>query len=282
MFKYKFRKLLFKVYANLYYLLYKISGKKVSSDQCQISFFKLWSFFVKDFYYTIANDRVYYNPLRSGVGWVAFFNKSFEQEELDQCKKLIKADDIVFDIGANIGSHSLLFSSLASNGIVYSIEPSRITFENLLRNIKYKENIVPLSVAVSNANELLSFYECDNDVMSGLKNTDRSSITYINKVPAVKMDDLANMLNIQKLDFVKIDVEGLETEVIEGFVNTLSKFKPIIFCEIYSGTNSNPDSNKTISLISSLGYNTFVLKGDALVEFEKHDDNYHNYFFISK
>ncbi len=279
---YGFRKAIYKLYANIYHLIFKLRGKKANSDDCQISFFRFWSFFVKDFYYTINEDRVYYNPLRSGVGWVAFFNKSFEQEELDQCKKLIKQDDVVIDIGANIGSHSLLFASLANKGIVYSIEPSRITFENLLRNIKYKDNIVPLSVAVSNTNEILNFYECDNDVMSGLKNTDRSGITYVNKVPAVRMDDLAKLLNLQKLDFVKIDVEGLETEVIEGFIDTLAKFKPIVFCEIYSGTNSNPDSNKTINLISSIGYDIFVLKGNNLVPFEKHDDNYHNYFFISK
>ncbi len=282
MFKYKLRRSIFNIYAHVYYLVHKIMGKKVNYDQCQISFFKFWEFFTKDFYYKIGDDKVFYNPIRSGVGWVAFFNKSFEQEELDQCKKLIKTDDVVFDIGANIGSHSLLFSSLANKGIVYSVEPSRITFANLLRNVKYKDNIVPLSVAVSNTNALLNFYECDNDVMSGLKNTDRSGVTFVNKVPAVKLDDLCKMLSIQKLDFVKIDVEGLETEVIEGFTETLSKFKPIIFCEIYSGTNSNPDPDKTIQLINSLGYQANILKGSELVPFEKHDDNYHNYFFISK
>ncbi len=282
MFKYRVRKFLFKIFANAYNFINKLKGKKISYDEIIVAFFTFYRVFVKSYYYKIGNDKVYYNPMRSGVGWVAFFNKSFEQEELDQCKKIIKNDDVIIDIGANIGSHSLYFSSLAPNGIVYSIEPSRITFEYLLKNIKYKENIIPLSVAVSNSNEILNFYECDNDVMSGLKNTNRSNITYINKVPAVKMDNLCDLLNIQKLDFVKIDVEGLETEVIQGFLQTLSKFKPIVFCEIYSGENSNPDSDKTINLIVSLGYKAHVLVGDQLVPFTKHDDRYHNYFFISQ
>lgn len=282
MLKYKIRKLSFKVFANTYNLLNKLIGKKVSYDDIIVAFFRFLKVFVKNYYYKIGDDRVYYNPMRSGVGWVAYFNKSFEQDELNQCKKLIKSDDVIIDIGANIGSHSLYFSSLAPRGIVYSIEPSRITFEYLLKNIKYKENIIPLSLAISNTNEILNFYECDNDVMSGLKDTNRSNVSYINKIPAVQMDNLCSVLNIQKLDFVKIDVEGLETEVIQGFTQVLKKYKPVIFCEIYSGENSNPDSNKTIDLITSLGYKAHILVEDKLVPFTKHDDRYHNYFFINE
>jgi FkbM family methyltransferase len=255
-------------------------GKAADQKDYQIAFFLLLKIFQTNYYYKMGRDRIYYNPIRSGVGWIAYLHGSFENAELEQCEKLIKSGDVVMDIGANIGSHSVYFSSLAPNGIIYSIEPSRLTFEYLLKNIKRIENVIPLSLALSNTNGIAKFYECDNDVMSGLKDTERSYVSYVNKVPVVKADSLVKMLDLQNLDFVKIDVEGLESQVIEGFRETLVKFKPVIFCEIYSGTNSNPDPEGTISLIGSLGYTVFVLKANQLMPYERHDDRYHNYFFI--
>ena len=85
---------------------------------------------------------------------------------------------------------------------------------------------------------------------------------------------------MEHIDFVKIDVEGLEHNVLEGMKEIIQKYRPIIFCEIYQGTASNKHPDKTVKFVSELGYDAYILKGDALVKYIKHDDMYYNYFFI--
>ena len=82
-------------------------------------------------------------------------------------------------------------------------------------------------------------------------------------------------------------MEGLEFEVIQGMKNILQKYYPIIFCEIFKGSNSNLCPERTIEYIIDLGYNAFIFVNDSksfttLERYKKHNDESYNYLFIPK
>ncbi len=129
------------------------------------------------------------------------------------------------DIGANLGYYSCLFGFVAkSNGLVLSVEPEPENLFLLNENVKLNKlkNIRIFPVAVGNA---------DGEVTLNLykgSNRGRHSIVVTNsgrtvKVPLKRIDDLANELfsEGQRIDFMKIDVEGYEPFVIEGARATL-------------------------------------------------------------
>jgi hypothetical protein len=81
---------------------------------------------------------------------------------------------------------------------------------------------------------------------------------------------------------VKIDVEGFETQVIEGGLAMLIAMKPDLFVEIYQGRNSNPDPTRTIDLLLGIGYRAWIVADGRLRPYGRHEDNYYNYYFSAR
>lgn len=226
----------------------------------------------------IDGRNIIYNP-NSDIGRNLFFNGHFEKNELSICKQYIAQDSIVLDIGANIGLHSVYFSSIASKGFVVAFEPAPQTYQLLLKN-SGSSKIISVNIGLSDKSEFVDFYEASDDAYSGLKDTKRKPIRNIRKVLVFKLDDLfANQL-LQRIDFVKIDVEGFEQNVLLGMQHIIEKYRPVIFCEIYQGVNSNSHPDETVSLLTSKGYSAFVMAEGKLVPYEKHADALYNYLFV--
>lgn len=227
----------------------------------------------------IDGDKITYNP-NTDIGNSLFFKGEFEKNELELCKKYIRKDSIVLDVGANIGLHSIYFSKIAEKGIVFSFEPSIETFVLLLKNIKNRANVLPLNIALSDSNGISEFYVASDDAYSSLKNTKRKSIKTIQKTISYKLDDFFLSLNLDRIDFVKIDVEGLEHNVLTGMQWIIERYCPVIFCEIYKGESSNQHPEKTINLLIGKGYDAFVMAENELSRYEKHVDSMYNYLFL--
>ena len=62
----------------------------------------------------------------------------------------------------------------------------------------------------------------------------------------------------------------------------IEKYKPVIFCEIYKGTDSNEDPERTVRHLIDKGYEALVFDGEKLVNFKRHDDRFYNYFFLPR
>lgn len=145
-------------------------------------------------------------------------------------QELLSEDDIAIDVGANIGLTSIILSRHLVRGRVYSFEPSSISFELLNLNLKTNDcsNVSVENKAVSDTEATLDF-------------RDNSAYGYILKNPEiaknaeVKSITLDNYFsNQEKIDFIKIDVEGLEPEVINGAINLIRSLKPLIYLEFNS------------------------------------------------
>ena len=129
---------------------------------------------------------------------------------------LLKGDSTFFDIGANIGSYTLIASEMP-NAKVVSFEPHPGTFSLLRENVKRngRSNVHCLNVALSDSNGEVKF--TDGLESSINRVIDKSAIdSTALRVPARRLDSICEELNLAP-DFIKIDVEGYEEAVLHGF-----------------------------------------------------------------
>jgi FkbM family methyltransferase len=231
---------------------------------------------------TIAGHKFFFDPA-TDIGLELLVTGQFEQNAIAQCANFIRPDGIVIDIGANIGVHTVHFSDFARSGSVICFEPARSTFAYLLRNTQHLTNVIPLNVALSDATGLRRFFVAADNAYSGLKDTGRKAILRQEFIACFKGDDiLLAMLENKRVDLIKIDVEGLEMQVLSGMSMFIAAHRPIIFCEIFGGQQSNPDPTSTVQYCVSLGYDAFVLSGAQLIPAGPHSDRFYNYFFIPR
>ncbi|MBK1971979.1 FkbM family methyltransferase [Campylobacter sp. TTU_617] len=204
-----------------------------------------------------------------GVGFQFLNYGSFDPEEIDLCLTLLKLrrkyyKDNVFaiDCGANIGAHTIkwaiemqdwggvlafkvqerLFYALAGNIAInncYNAKAIHAAIGNPHKNQKELEILVPdyTQKASFGSLELKS----NNEFIGQMPQKKE-------KVPYLKLDSFA----FKRLDFIKIDVEGMEQEVLLGCLNHLKTFKPILQIEIIKS-----NSQDIIDILKNLEYEIF-------------------------
>ncbi len=255
----------------------------------KITFFQKILGFSKDGSKVIDNLsklKIEYN-FHSTIGNILFDYGYFEEDEIQFFIKKLSGDSEIFilDVGANIGLHSIKWAQALQNVKIFAFEPAietqRVLERNIARNfLDNKVFIVPK--AVSDKPGYAKFFCTEDDAYNSLKNTERKTIFNTIEVPITTIDEFIKTRKINKVSLIKIDVEGFETEVISGATNTLERFKPELFVEIYGGSNSNLNPEETIRLVCSLGYQAFVLRDGVAIPFQEHSDFYYNYYFTSK
>lgn len=181
----------------------------------------------------------------------------FEPSETAFIVKTIKRGFHVCDVGANVGYFSLMFGALAGNsGKVWAFEPVSQIFGRLKSAItinKLDGVVHAFNNAVSNTNDQL-YIECDLDSLnSGASHltteTQGSNNKVVEMVESVRLDDI--LLN-QKVDFIKMDVEGAELLVLQGALNTLKRNKPQMLIEF------NQNQLRSISSIDALDLAEYI------------------------
>ena len=152
---------------------------------------------------------------------------SYEEEELSMQYKLIEKNDVVFDIGGNYGWYSIHIAKKFPLTEIYSFEPVPSTYLTLKDNIVINEveNIKAINIGFSNEVGEFNFY-CDPNltVNASLNNVNDNSnaIKIICKVDVLDRFVMSNF--IDKIDFIKCDIEGAEFLALKGAKNSLYDF----------------------------------------------------------
>ncbi len=148
------------------------------------------------------------------------------------------------DLGANLGIYSLVAASLTGkNGNVVAIEPSLREYSRLVKNIKLNHlshiqtiNIgiagkrsqkVPFKIAASN--------HAGHNTLGNFAYTD----VKLSKIQLINLDTVDNLVKkqkLQKVDLIKMDIEGSELAALYGTKNTLMRFKPVLLLELSDNT----------------------------------------------
>lgn len=194
------------------------------------------------------------NKMKKGEIWEAYMHKVFE--------KYLDKNSVVIDAGAFVGTHTIKLSKICKK--VYAFEPCLPSYRLLSKNVKINkcDNVVLSSCGLSDKTGKTTFeWNRQNNLgASALKGNDmeffqakKGDIASLNAVRLISIDSLG----LEKLDFIKIDVEGYETKVIDGALHSIKRFKPKITCECYSKDGHTPSdeliTNK-FSKILDLGY----------------------------
>jgi FkbM family methyltransferase len=155
-------------------------------------------------------------------------SREFYKPEFLAIKKLVKADDTVIDVGANVGVFSTYLSrEVGSEGRVFAFEPVEETFWRLKETLAINrcENVNTYQIALSNKSGIstMNVFEPQYSVWNSFGRPQFGDVKPIGveKVTANTLDIFTREHGLKKIDFVKIDVEGFEKDVLEGARNLL-------------------------------------------------------------
>lgn len=157
-----------------------------------------------------------------------------EPETVSWIEQFVRADDVLFDIGANVGAYSLV-ADRASKGrcTVYAFEPSFSTFAQLSRNVALNGaggRVVPLLVALSDVTGLVTFNYSSIQPGAALHALGASldssgkpfTPAFTQPVLSYRLDDFIAQFGIPAPHHIKLDVDGIELNVLRGAAGVLA------------------------------------------------------------
>ncbi len=172
------------------------------------------------------------NPAQSNIGRSIFFHGVWEPEATRFITPRVTAGMTVVDVGAHTGYYTILFARrVGQSGRVLAFEPEQRGLEFLHENLRLNDhrNVTVHPLALSNRAARVT--ECDKAFFVA---DDQDTPDSTAEEAAVRVfDDLIPELGIDRLDIVKIDVEGAELHVLEGMGRALAQWHPAILLEIH-------------------------------------------------
>jgi FkbM family methyltransferase len=170
-------------------------------------------------------------------------------DEIRLSKHFLSQGDVVVDVGANIGTHAVLFARLVGpEGGVHAFEPQRLSYQMLCANaaLNGQTNIYARQVGLSDAPGEARVPIPDLQVGGNFGNFRLEAHQQGECVPVVTLDSLT----LPKVRLLKIDVEGMEAKVLRGGRKLIARDKPVILVE----NNIADNSSGLVSLLGDLGY----------------------------
>ena len=217
-----------------------------------------------------------------------YFFGSWDEPGTNFIKNHLKKEDIFIDIGANIGSYSLIASELVGEGgSVHAFEPIAGVYERLLFNIELNnlKNIVVNKKAIYEKSGTLNFYVSANENlgMSSIFHHDTES-GKTETVEGISLDEYIFSTGINRVDMIKIDIEGAELFALKGMIKVLSVFKPLILMEVSDelSLKSHVKSMDIIDFMKGLNYtmNGLSVEGFPVDFKDNRRGNYTNCVFM--
>lgn len=193
---------------------------------------------------------------------ILFKNTFYEENLLKKINKLIPNNSIILDIGSNIGNHIIYYAKILNAAKIYGFEPQKDVFNILKKNMELNN----LTQKVDLFNFGLGSKD-ENVAIENRSNNNCGATSLIAKEGGnLKISKLDKTKIKEKIDFVKIDTEGFEKEVLVGGLKTISSNKPQVWVEI-----DKKNKKFVFDYFKKLNY----LKHIKL-------DNYGNHLFVPK
>ena len=196
--------------------------------------------------------------------------RDFDPLETRFLNNTIKPGWVAIDAGANVGYYSILLSRLVgTEGLVHAFEPSAHNWQKLAKTIELNHcppNLRAAKLALSNSCGTISIIDgpAGNSGKTHLGNLDNEKSEIVEQIT---LDAFANQIHLDRLDFVKVDIEGCEERFIEGATRTFSRFKPLLIIELnpkaLEGFGSNVES--LMSKLQKFDYEFFTLNRSGLL-----------------
>jgi len=160
--------------------------------------------------------------------------------------------DVVFDVGAGVGSETLLFSRLVGpSGCVVSIEAHPRTYVRVVSLCKANrlDNVTPLQVAAGEHDGTATISDLRDHVRNTTVDDKRNGV----EVPARRLETVAGSLGIDHIDFLKMNIEGAELAALRGLGTLLAKTRYVcIACHDFLADEGGADTLRTKEAVRGL------------------------------
>jgi len=200
-------------------------------------------------------------PLDDLIGRAAFFVGDLDRKISWVMDQTVDKGDIAVDIGANLGLVTLRLANLVtSEGRVHAFEPNPTMLRYLRTSIAHNDLDVQVhAFALGKQEENLSLYVPKKNAgrASLLPHTNRELIE-VHEVPVKMLSKVASQKNWDRIDFIKIDVEGFEADVFRGGIEVLKRTKPkAILFEENNPFTDNEGLPPVMRILQELDYDIY-------------------------
>jgi FkbM family methyltransferase len=205
--------------------------------------------------------------LDEGIDLCIYLQGAYEPRSLRAYERVIRPGDVVVDIGANIGAHTLQFARLVGPaGHVFAFEPTDFAIAKLRANLALNPDLGPRvtlqqSFLVANQAERPPTVVASSWPVAhhheGLHPDHLGKSQPLAAATTITGDEYCEAAGITRIDFVKIDVDGYEFPVLQGFQRTLRRCRPKILIEIapyFYGATQAADFERFIGFLRDLDY----------------------------
>lgn len=163
----------------------------------------------------------------------------------------ISKEDTIIDAGAYIGAFSIYCSGLVGDGKIYAFEPNKENYKKLVANLELNEtkNVIPLNLGLWSKKDKLEF------------NTHGASSSIFFKLGKGK--EIINVisldsLGLDKIDLIKMDIEGAEIEALKGMKKTLKNLNPYLSIASYYILKGHRTNEEVEKYLNKFGYGAYT------------------------
>ena len=224
----------------------------------------------------------------SFIEWCIFFYGHYEPEVIALIKQVVKRGDVAFDVGANIGCHTLIMArAVGEMGRVVAVEPNPKIRKRLSDNLclNRMNQALVVDCGLSDVDGESSLYVApDNVANQGMSSLHpQPFLTSTVPVKIETLDGLMQRSGCEKLSFVKIDTQGNDHKVLLGGAESIQKYRPYLLFE-YDKTEwsiSSADFATCDDFLRKNSYTLYVLgRGGALTKAEQGVPDMANIFAV--
>jgi FkbM family methyltransferase len=225
-------------------------------------------------------DDISFNMYSKGddnIVQLLYYNKNYhEYKDLRLFLQLAKNASVIFDIGANTGVYSILSGKANPVARLFSFEPYPVNVTRLKKNLMLNNTDTEIvQKALGNKEGFIGFAVPSNDSIADTSSAeiDFSKNTYDGKiswktieVEQITLDSFVKEKNFDRIDLLKIDVEGYEEAVFKGATGFFKEYKPVIQCEIFL------DEKKKLffeNFLKENNYTAYLILNDGILNVGK-------------
>lgn len=222
----------------------------------------------------VTRDGIKWNlDLREGIDLSIYLFGMFERSTVRAYRGLIQPGDVVFDIGANIGAHTLQFARLVgSRGRVIAFEPTAFAHQKLIENVGLNPNLMERitveQIMLTDGKDAhlptMVYSSWPLTTQEGVYTKHLGKLQETTGARMTTLDDYLQDKKIAKVDFIKLDVDGNEYNVLLGSQRTLAIHRPKIILELapYALEEAGASLGKLVDILTPHGYQLTDLSGN--------------------
>ncbi len=198
------------------------------------------------------------------IGWNILFHGAYEHATNDLLRRLVQAGNVVIEAGANNGSETVLLGTLVGErGHVHAFEPVPHVARRLRANLALNDQLDRVTIYEQAIGEHAGSVELhlppDDHPNQGIASKVQHELsTRLLEVPLVSLDDWAGKENVERVDLIKMDIQGAELDLLRGARELRKRSRPVIFTEAAASCS---EMEELYDMLSENDYGVFLVDG---------------------